>query len=75
MTEIVGTLVGLKCTTLLKALEIPFSLRSPLNECGLHIEITLVVHYSDMRVRPEMAPWGSTPLGVGIHPDLRFQMG
>ncbi len=75
MTEIVGTLVGLKCTILLKALDMPFSLRSLLSECGLHIEITLVVHYSDMRVRPEMAPWGSTRLGVGIRLDLRFQMG
>jgi hypothetical protein len=75
LTEIVGTLVGLKCTTLPKALDMPFSLRSLLSECGLYIKITLVVHYSDMRVRPEMAPWGLTSLGVGIGPDLRFQMG
>ncbi len=54
MTEIVGTPVGLKCTTLLKALNMPFVLRSLLSECGLHIETTLVVHYSDMRVRLEM---------------------
>ncbi len=32
-------------------------------------------HYGDMEVRPEMAPRGSTPLGVKICLDLRVWMG
>jgi hypothetical protein len=51
----VGTLVGLKCTTLLKALDMPFKIRNLLSEWGLHIKTTLMGHYGAMKVRPKMA--------------------
>jgi hypothetical protein len=49
----------------------PFHLRDVLSGCKLHIGTTLVGHYGDMRVRLEMIPQGLTPLGVGIHLNLR----
>jgi hypothetical protein len=55
--------------------DMPFCLRYVLSGCGLHIKTTSVGHSGDMGVRPKVAPQGSTPLGVGRHPDLRVWMG
>jgi hypothetical protein len=40
-------------------------LKSYFKQSGPHNEIILVGHWCDMRVKLEMAPWGSTALGVG----------
>jgi hypothetical protein len=52
----------------------PFHLKNVLSKCGFHIN-TPMGQSGNMRVKIQMVPQGSTPLGIKRRLDLGVRMG